>query len=425
MEVSQPLEARSAEQPVWVRVGQLLDGNSDQVTESAHLVYDALKIRYVGSSQSPPPAELIRAGQTVPDADLPEYTVMPMLIEAHAHLFLEGEPVDFEQRKQYLKLDPETLLDNARKRWPLILSTGVGAVRDAGDKDGVGLRLAGECAAMRGQIATTGYIDSPGAAIHHQGRYASFMARPLEEYESPAACVAGRVSEGSDRIKLIATGIINFTKGRVTAPPQMSAEEVREFVEAARSHDRQSFAHASGTEGIENVIEGGVTTVEHGFFVTRQQLAKMRDRNIGWVPTLAPVQVQIDRADELGWDSDIRDKLRGIIQSHNEMLQVASEMGVQIIAGSDAGSCGVPHGKGLLRELQLMQDAGLTPMEVLRSATGTSAALLEYKEPIGLLAPDCRSRMIFTRHNPLETVSNLLREKTVLFDGQVISGNAV
>ena len=251
------------------------------------------------------------------------------------------------------------------------------------------------------------------------------MARPVEEFESPAACVAGRVSEGSDRIKLIATGIINFKKGLVTAPPQMSAGEVREFVDAAQSHGRQSFAHASGTEGIENVIEGGVTTVEHGFFVTKEQLAKMRDRNIGWVPTFAPVQLQIDRADELGWDSDITDKLRGIIQSHNEMLQVASEMGVQIIAGSDAGSCGVPHGKGLLRELELMQNAGLRPMEVIRSATGTSAGLLEYKEPIGRLAPDCRSRMIFTQHNPLETVSNLFREKTILFDGQVISGHAV
>ena len=419
------LETTSADKPIWVRVGRLFDGVSTPVRPSAHLVYDAMKIRYVGPSDAPPAAELIRPGQSQPDAQLPDFTAMPMLIEAHAHLFLEGTPVDFEVRKQYLQLDSTTLLEKARKRWPAILATGVGAVRDAGDKDSVGLQLAAECAETRGQIATTGYIDSPGAAIHHKGRYASFMARPVEEYDGPAECVAGRVSEGADRIKLIATGIINFMKGSVTAPPQMSAEEVRAFVEAARAHGRQSFAHASGTDGVENVIEGGVTTVEHGFFVTRDQLAKMRDQNIGWVPTFAPVQLQIDRADEIGWDSNVVEKLRPIINGHSEMLRAASEMGVTIIAGSDAGSCGVPHGKGLLRELELMELAGMPPLEVLRSATGASAGLLDFKEPIGRLVPDCRSRILFTQHDPTASVKSLYREKTILFDGHVLAGNAV
>lgn len=417
------LETASHDAPVWVRVGRLFDGNSNHLISPAHLVYDAVTIRYVGMDDASPPANLLRAGQTEPDANLPEITVLPMLIEAHAHLFLDGTPVDFEVRRQYLTLSPEKLLAKARNRWPRILATGVGTVRDAGDKDGVGLHLAAECAEMRGQIATTGTIDSPGAAIHHQGRYASFMARPVEEFTSPAACVADRVARGANRIKLIATGIINFKAGKVTAPPQMSVDEVRAFVEAATAHGLQSFAHASGTDGIENVIEGGVTTVEHGFFVTRQQLAKLRDRQIGWVPTFAPVQVQIDRASELGWDDEITTKLRRIIEGHSEMLRLASEMGVTIIAGSDAGSCGVPHGLGFLRELELMQMAGMPPIEVLQSATGTSAALLGFSEPIGRLAPGCRTRLIFTRHNPTVDVTVLGREKMILFDGQVIAGS--
>ena len=60
------------------------------------------------------------------------------------------------------------------------------------------------------------YIDSPGAAIHHRGRYGSFMAEPLEEYGSPAECVEARIRAGADRIKLIPTGIIDFKKGTVT-----------------------------------------------------------------------------------------------------------------------------------------------------------------------------------------------------------------
>src|SRR5439155_12884005 len=99
----------------------------------------------------------------------------------------------------------------------------------------------------------------------------------------------------------------------------------------------------SGPEGIEHSIEGGVNTVEHGFFITENQLAKMRDRGIAWVPTFAPVQLQIDRAADLGWDDTVVSHLKRIIESHRRMLTLAHERGVAIVAGSDAGSCGVPH----------------------------------------------------------------------------------
>jgi imidazolonepropionase-like amidohydrolase len=231
-----------------------------------------------------------------------------------------------------------------------------------------------------------------------------------------AACVAA----GADRIKLLASGIINFKLGRVTTPPQMSADGVRALVDAARAHGRQTFAHASGTNGIENSIEGGVTTVEHGFFITDDQLAKMRDRQIGWVPTFAPVQLQIDRAAELGWSDEIVDHLRWIIAGHQEMLRRAGELGVAVCAGSDAGSCGVPHGLGLLDEMCHMERAGLPAMTVLQSATGTSAATLAFSEPIGLIAAGCRARFILTEHDPLATVANLRRSKVVLFDGTAI-----
>ena len=178
---------------------------------------------------------------------------------------------------------------------------GIAAVRDAGDKDGVGLALSKLYAGAGRPLMP--YVDSPGAAIHHRGRYGSFMAEPIEDYAYAAECVEARVKAGADRIKLIPTGIINFKKGAVTAEPQMTTEEIGEFVAAARSFGRQTFAHASGDAGIERAIEGGVDTIEHGFFVRDDQLAKMRDRQIAWVPTFAPVQKQVDHADRMGWDA--------------------------------------------------------------------------------------------------------------------------
>lgn len=417
------LAATSRERPVWLRVGRLVDGTSEAPLVDAHLVFDAEQVAYVGSGAAPPPAELVRQERREPDLVLDGWTALPCLIEAHAHLFLEGAPIGARTRAAYLEQPADAMLAGAWKRLPRLLEYGIGAVRDAGDKHGVGLSLAADAKQTLAGLAPAPWIDSPGAAIHHRGRYGSFMGEPIEDHAGPAECVAARVAAGADRIKLLVSGIINFDAGRVTAKPQMPPDEVRQLVQAAQAHGRQTFAHASGADGVENSIEGGVTTVEHGFFVTDEQLARMRDRGIGWVPTFAPVQLQIDRAAEIGWSEKIADGLRRIIDGHRRSLAKAHDMGVRIVAGSDAGSCGVAHGLGFLEELVHMERSGVPPAAVLLAATGRSAEALAFPQPIGRIAAGYRSRMILTPHDPLATVANLMCDKVILFDGRAIRGN--
>ena len=417
------LAEQSRSRPVWVRVGQLFDGFQDHPTRDAHLVFDSHRILFVGIEGEQPSPELLADGVAHPDAVLPEYSVLPCLIEAHAHMFLDGAPIELAQRKQYLEESSQWMLGRARSRRPVLSQCGVGAVRDAGDKHGVGLTLAKEAKASLGRPSRLPWIDSPGSAIHHRGRYGRFMAEPIEDHASAASCVTSRVADGADRIKLLVSGIINFEVGRVTVPPQMETDEVAQIVQAARKHGRQTFAHASGSPGIENAIEGGVTSVEHGYFITHSQLGRMRDRGIGWVPTFAPIQAQIDRAGELGWENHIVDHLKRIVEEHRQMLLVGHLMGVTILAGSDAGSCGVPHGLGLLSELVHLEQAGMPTTEVLKSATGVSSRLLCFSEPVGRIAPGSRTRLIFTRYNPFETVANLQKDKKVFFDGISLRGN--
>ncbi|MEO7298391.1 MAG: amidohydrolase family protein [Verrucomicrobiota bacterium] len=444
---------------IWLRVGTLLDGVSTQPLCDAHVVYDAKQILFVGDGKNSPSPELLNPNQREPDLHLPEFTLLPGLIEAHAHLFLEGGELNLDKRAAYIKQTPAELLEAAKKRMEKIVRLGVIAVRDAGDKDGVGLAISRlysntrqsqdflplparhEWGEGRGeglpQNASSPqpsppsdgregekitrqlmpYLDSPGAAIHHKGRYGSFMGEPIENYPSPHACVEGRVNAGADRIKLIPTGIINFKQGAVTTEPQMSTQEISELVAAAKSFGKQTFAHASGDKGIENVIEGGADSVEHGFFIREDQLARMRDKQIAWVPTFAPVQEQVDHADIMGWDATIVSNLQRILDQHAASLVKAHEMGVQIIAGSDAGSVGVAHATGFLRELELMERAGLPTLAVINSATGNSANRLGYKENFGRIKPGDLSRFILTRHSPLEGVANLRKPKHVIFDG--------
>lgn len=407
------IPAAASGRSVWLRVGTLLDGISTKPLRDANVVYDNSNILFAGETL--PPGELLNPGQRQPDADLPDHTLLPGLIEAHAHLFLEGGELNLEKRSAYLKQSPEELLKAARPRLEKLVRLGVVAVRDAGDKDGVGLALSKLYTSPERPLMP--YLDSPGAAIHHKGRYGSFMGEPLENHASPRACVESRVNAGADRIKLIPTGIINFQKGAVTTEPQMTTEEIRELVAAANSFGKQTFAHASGDVGIDRVIEGGADSVEHGFFIREDQLAKMRDRQIAWVPTFAPVQEQVDHAGLMGWNDEVVSNLKRILDQHAASLAKGHAMGVQIIAGSDAGSVGVAHGLGFLYELELMERAGLPPLAVINSATGISSSRLGFKENFGRIKPGYMSRFILTRHSPLDGVSNLRRQKNVVFDG--------
>ncbi len=417
--VLKKLTCGSDDAPVWLRVGTLLDGTSAPRSR-VHVVYNAEAILYVG--EEVPPADLTQ-GKSSPDVSLDDYTLMPGLIDAHTHVFLDGAPFELEVRKAYLQQGNDAVLTTSRGRLAKLMSTGVLAMRDGGDNRGVGLKLAAEYreAMSAGRSGGSPYIDSPGPGINKQGRYGSFMCEPVENDGSPESCVAGRVERGADRIKLVATGIINFKKGAVTAPPQMDQAELCAFAAAAGKHGRSTFAHASGDEGIEHVIEAGIDSVEHAYFVRDDQLDRMADRQIAWVPTLAPVQIQIDAADVMGWSDEIVDHLKRIVENHMKSLAKARDLGVPIVAGSDAGSCGVAHGLGFIYELELMEKAGLDPLFVLNSATGRSEEHIGYAEKIGRLIPGHRPRMILTPHRPQDGVAALYRDKTILFDGDAQS----
>lgn len=401
--------------PIWLRVGTILDGLSTLPLRDAHIVYDRDHVLFVGEDS--PPRDLLKSAEREPDAALPDYTLLPGLVEGHAHFFLEGGELNADKRAAHLKQTPENLLKLALSRLEKLVRLGIAGVRDAGDKDGVGLALSRLCERTHRPIMP--YVDSPGAAIHHRGRYGAFMGEPMEDFASRRQCVEARVNSGADRIKLIPTGIINLKKGAVTTAPQMTTAEVCELVAVAKSFGRQTFAHASGDAGIDRAIDGGVDSVEHGFFVRDDQLFKMRDRQIAWVPTFAPVQRQIDHADVMGWDGEVVGNLRGILDQHAASLTKAHELGVRIIAGSDAGSYGVAHGLGFLDELELMERAGLSPVAVMNSATGASSERLDFKEKFGQIRPAFLSRFILTRHSPLKTVANLRKHRLVIFHDSV------
>ena len=185
------------------------------------------------------------------------------------------------------------------------------------------------------------------------------------------------------------------------------------------------MAHASGEIGVGNAIDGGVDTQEHGFFITSDQLARMRDKDIAWVPTFTPVQEQVDHSDIMGWDAPTLDHLRRILDNHARILQQALALGVTVLVGSDSGSCGVAHGTGLLYEMELLEMAGMTTLDILCQATcGNSMRLID-GDRCGSLEAGSRPRFILTNADPLASVCNLQHERLVVFDGAAESSASV
>lgn len=356
------IPAVSGAERIWLRVGTLFDGENSRPLRNAHIVYDADSILYVGDEATPPPLRLINPGQSRPDLELLAFTLLPGLIEAHAHLFLEGGEIHPEKRAAYIQQPRAAILDASRRRLQHLVHFGIVGVRDAGDKLGIGLSFNNLSSGNRAPLMP--YVDSPGSAINHRGEYGSFMAEPLEDFGSPRECVLSRISNGAERIKLIISDVIDFRTGLVAREPQMSSREVAEFVGAARELKKQTFAHATGQRGIESAIEGGIDSAEHGFFIRGDQLERMRDRQTAWVPTFSPVQKQLDFAIGAGGGEKTATIVRKILDQHSASLLKAHALGVPIVAGSDAGAIGVRHGFGLIEELRSMENAGLSAVQV-------------------------------------------------------------
>ncbi|MFA4945655.1 MAG: amidohydrolase family protein [Lentisphaeria bacterium] len=294
-----------------------------------------------------------------------ERFLMPALAEAHAHLFLDGDELDAARRAAHLKAPRDQLLETGRRNLHRYRDRGIHLIRDAGDTHGINLQLR---AAARAAGIT---LLAAGHGIRRKGRYGGFFAREADPAATadPATLVRDLAAAGADTIKIVLTGIIDFENGTVKGEPQFSVAETRAIVAAAQDCGLRTFAHCSGREGLEVAVAAGVAGIEHGFFMTGEILEQMAAGGIAWTPTFLPVHFQWAQPQHCGWSPTAVARLREILDNHERMLRRAHELGVPILAGSDAGSYGVPHADGLLTELGLMRQAGLPLAAVLHAAT--------------------------------------------------------
>ncbi|MDP6360047.1 MAG: amidohydrolase family protein [Planctomycetota bacterium] len=291
--------------------------------------------------------------------------LMPGLVEAHCHLFLDGGELDFKKRSAYLKSSFDEMICSARLNLTRNMDAGITLMRDAGDSHGINHLIKEE---VEADPECNVNLLSAGAGIRMKKRYGSFFAQEVADEEEIVATIR-KIAPTIDQLKIVMTGIIDFEKGIMKGGPQFTLDEAKLIVQTAKEEGLLTFAHCSGEDGLEISVEAGINCIEHGFFMNRSILEQMAEKRIAWTPTFSPVDFQYERPELAGWDEDTCVRLRAILDNHDERAVEAYEVGVPVITGSDSGSYGVVHGEAPIDELFYLHKAGATVTQVLTSST--------------------------------------------------------
>lgn len=346
--------------------------------------------------------------------------VAPGFFDCHVHVTLDA-PSQMRIMETPFSLQFYSAALNLRKT----LATGITSIRDAGGAD-LGVKEAvarGMIPGPRMQISvimlsqTGGHGDDwclAGAdapfMVAHPGRPSGLVDGPYE--------VRRRVREiiraGADVIKVATTGGV-LSPNDDPRHPHFRDDEIAEMTAEATAAGIHVMAHAQGAGGIKAALRNGVRSIEHGIFLDDEAIDMMLQRGAWLVPTLHAPRAVIAAAEAgLPIPKPSVDKAREVADAHLDSVRRAHEAGVRIAMGTD---CGVgAHGTNL-EELELMTEAGMSPLETLRATTGSAAELLDVADDRGTLRPGLRADLVVVEGSPEDVTKLGGRVRDVYLDG--------
>ena len=353
----EPGPRKRATGKIRLRAGWLIDGLGGPVLRDRLVEVEGGRITAIHPFRQANPS----MGEVV---DLSHATLLPPLIDAHVHLSFPGSPMPPGQ-------DPacdtagDIVADSLVRHW----NNGVLAVRDAGDNRGTAWRFKSTRLA---DWPLPQILRSPGWAWHAPGRYGRLLGRALSRERDLDEALTGW-GDDLDHIKLVNSGMNSLEQFGRQTEPQFDQDRLTAIRAAAVNKHLPLMVHANGAAPVASALAGGCDSIEHGYFMGEDNLGRMADEQVFWVPTVVPMAALAEGAQVPPGRREVARRTR---DHQLNCIAKAYAMGVQIVAGTDSGSPGVVHGVSVWQELHWLRQAGLSPAAAVACATSRAAALL-------------------------------------------------
>jgi imidazolonepropionase-like amidohydrolase len=396
-------------QKTLIYCGNLIDGKNDKIQKEVTIVVEGDKIIAVETGYS-------KSSSGDITIDLKNKTVLPGLMDMHVHIEGESSPMsylnEFTKNKTDVAYDAVVYAERT-------LMAGFTTVRDLGGSGvNISLRKAVDAGKVKGpRIFTAGKAigTTGGHADPTNGYREDLMGDPGPKegvingpYDARKA-VRQRYKDGADVIKITATGGV-LSVAKDGSGPQFTMDELKAIVETANEYGMTTAAHAHGAEGMKRAVEAGITSIEHGTLMTPEIMELMKKKGTYYVPTITAGKAVEANAKIPGYyPAVIVPKALAIGPRIQQTFADAYKAGVKIAFGTDAGVFN--HGENG-KEFGFMVEAGMSPMEAIKSATMTAATMLKIDNKLGSVEKGKLADIVAVEDNPL---SNIKTMENVIF----------
>jgi imidazolonepropionase-like amidohydrolase len=343
-------------------------------------------------------------------------TLLPGLIEGHSHLLLHPYN-ETAWDDQVLKESDAERVARATVSARNTLLAGFTTVRDLGT-EGAGYSDVGLKQAIEKNIIPGPRMLVATKAIVATGSYGPKLKDELNIPQGAAEAdgedalikeVRTQIGKGADVIKLYADYRWGLNK---EAMPTFTEEELHRAVEVATSSGRTVAVHATTAEGMRRAVLAGVTTIEHGDNGTPDVFELMTQKGVALCPTLAATEAI---AQYRGWKKGVDEEPKSVQAKHTS-FSAALKKGVIICMGGDVGV--FPHGDNA-RELELMADYGMKPVDALRSATSVNADVFKINEKLGRIRAGLYADIVAVKGDPSVNIHDIRNTIFVMKGGIV------